>query len=115
MVWIFVGQTAFHVVQLASGLFAEEFHLLLAGGAPMGTKKLGTNAIELISQLDRLWCGFRGGFRDRLVPGLCSRLQARTPCDESQTGQDVDASYTAHRMPLEMVSSVLKIYSDPIV
>ena len=69
----------------------------------MGTKKLGTNAIELISQLDQFWCGFRGGFRDRLVPGLCGRLQGRTPCDKSQTGQNVDALYSAHRTLLKTV------------
>ena len=103
LVWIFFGQTAFHVVQPPASLFAEEFHLLLAGWAPVRTKKLGVYGIELISQLDRLCCGFRCGFGDRLVPGLCSHLQASPSCDESQTGQDVDASDSAHRTLLNTV------------
>ena len=56
MVWIFVGQTTFHVVQLASGLFAEEFHLLLASWAPMGTKKFGPDLVELLGEFNRSLC-----------------------------------------------------------
>ena len=63
----------------------------------MRPKKLGANRIELVGQFNCLWCGFSSGLRDWLIPGLCSHLQARTPRDESQTGQDVDAPYTAHR------------------
>ena len=88
---VLLGPTAFHIVQVASGLFAEELHLFFAGGAPMGSKKPGAHRVELLGQLDRLCCGLRCGLRNRLVPRLCSRCGAQRPRQRCCQGQNPDA------------------------
>ena len=45
----------------------------------MGSKKPGAHRVELLGQLDRLCCGLRCGFRNRLVLRLCSRCGALVP------------------------------------
>ena len=110
LIWMFFGQAALHELRSSSGFFAEEFHLLLAGRAPVRTKKFGSDLVELVCEFHCSLYGFRRGLRNRTVPGLCSHHQAWTPRKEGKTGQDVDTSHTAHWTLLNSVFYSLKIY-----